>query len=99
MKIVHEYDEDYHEDFEFAVVGDRSIIISYDHKTADAGMAFEDMMFAGLLSEHAPSGMKFEQVGYDDWEWEWHSWEDELADELAWEDDVDAAVAGMPVAC
>lgn len=81
MKIVHEWDEDYHETLEILKVGRSSVVIAYDGRAADAGMVFEDMMKMGLLGEHAPSGVLFEQVGMDDWDYEYLPWEQRLGGE------------------
>ena len=58
---------------EFAVVGNVVIPIAEDgHVFAEA--SYEEMLYAGLLGEHAPSGMVFEAVGEEAWDWVWRPW-------------------------
>lgn len=62
---------------EFAVVGNVVIPVAEDGHVC-AGASFEEMLYAGLLGEHAPSGMVFDAVGFDEWDWVWHPWKEEL---------------------
>ena len=65
----------------------------------DGRYALEEMLYGGLLGEHAPSGMKFEQVGYEDYEWQYYSWVEELEKECAWLEEVERFLASGGSIC